>query len=472
MGSTNISYNYNNAMARMVGKDGIAETELSGLQKRALAIHKDLQKKREEKIIGFFDLPYDNLLVQAIMAIANDIKRNFENFVVIGIGGSSLGPACLQRALNHSFHNFLSSQGRRGRPRMFFLDNPDPDSVKGLMEALDLRTTGFNVISKSGGTAETLAIFMHIYNVVQRRFSKTALSKHFIVTTNPDRGYLREVAVADKLKTLPIPENVGGRFSVFSPVGLLPAAVAGINIKNLLSGAAEMDQKCSKPEIMSNPAYLNAAIHYLADTKKGKRISVMMPYSDALKDVAFWYRQLWAESLGKKMEKGKTVKHIGQTPVAALGAVDQHSQIQLYMDGPNDKIVTFLCTKKFRKECKVPRVFSSIEALDHLANQDLGTLLSNEYLATEYALTQNGRPNVSFTMEEINDFNMGALLYLFEVQTAFAAGLYKVNAFDQPGVEQGKNATHTLMGRKSKEDRARMKQFKAYIKERKKYKCL
>ncbi|HPB32217.1 MAG TPA: glucose-6-phosphate isomerase, partial [Candidatus Sumerlaeota bacterium] len=359
-----ISYDYGSAMAAMVGEEhGVTEQEIKALQARTSAIHDDLAQKRKDGELGFFDLPYDNLLVQAITAISSDIRRNFENFVVVGIGGSCLGPMCLHHALNHSCHNDLPVAKRRNRPRLYFLDNPDPDMVKDLLDTLDLRTTAFNIISKSGSTPETMAIFMHIYNVVQRRFSKTALSKHFIVTTDPDKGMLRDVAIQDKMKTLPIPSNVGGRFSVFSPVGLLPAAVSGINIKGLLEGAAAMDKSCFRPDLSKSMAYLNAAIHYIADQKKKKPMSVMMPYSSALRTVSDWYTQLWAESLGKRFDLNGREVFVGQTPIKALGAVDQHSQIQLYTEGPNDKITTFVHVRKFAQECKAVKVFHTLEDL-------------------------------------------------------------------------------------------------------------
>ena len=273
------------------------------------------------------------------------------------------------------------------------------------------------------------------------------------------------------IKTFDIPPYVGGRYSVLSAVGLLPAAVAVINGKEVLAGAAAMDQRCSKPDLMSNPAYLNAALHYIADTKKGKTISVMMPYSYSLSGFAQWYCQLWAESLGKRVNTAGKIVNVGQTPIGAIGATDQHSQVQLYIEGPNNKIITFIGVKKFRTECKVPRVFPQVETLNHLADGDLANLLNNELLATEFALEKNSRPSVKFTLAELTPENIGALLYLYEVQTAFAGRLYGINAFDQPGVEEGKQTTHALMGRKTKQDKEKIKEFKAYQKERKKYKC-
>jgi glucose-6-phosphate isomerase len=466
-----ISFDYNNAMSCMVGdKHGIQEKELKELDKHAAEAHQEIQRQRTEKLTGIFDLPYDTLLVQAIMAIANEIRRSFENFVVIGTGGAHLGPRCLCQALTTSHHNFLSGAARKHIPRIFFLNNPDPDEVKGLLDSLDLRSTAFNIISKSGDTMDTMSIFMHVYNVVQRRFSKGALSKHFIITTGSEKGLIREVAVADKLKTLSIPENVNERFSVFSPVGLLPAAVANINIKDLLSGAIAMDKQCSKPELMENPAYLSGAIHYLAQTKKGKNISVMMPYSSALGAVGEWYCHLCAESLAKKTNARGN--HSGQTPITALGSAAQHSLMHLFLQGPNDKIFTFLELKKFEKECPIPRVFPTIEALNHLTEQDLAVLLNHELVAAEFTLARHERPSVKLSLGEINAMNIGALLYFLELQTVFTAGLYHVNGFEQPQRDEVETLTHALLGLKTPECKDLLKNFKAETKEKKKHKCL
>jgi glucose-6-phosphate isomerase len=471
MGSMKISFDYNNAMSCVVGdKHGIQDKELKELNKLAAEAHQEIQRQRNEKLTGIFDLPYDTLLVQAIMAIGNEIRRSFENFVVIGTGGASLGPRCLCQALTASYHNFLPAAERKHTPRIFFLNNPDPDEVKGLLDALDLRNTAFNIISKSGDTMETLSIFMHVYNVVQRRFSKGALSKHFIITTGSEKGLIRDVAVADKLKTLSIPENVNERFSVFSPVGLLPAAVADINIKDLLSGAIAMDKQCSKYELSGNPAYMSGAIHYLAHTKKGKNISVMMPYSSALEAVGEWYKLVCAESLARKSNaKGN---HSGQTSMTAVGSAVHHSLMPLFLQGPNDKIFTFLELKKFEKECAVPRVFPAIEALNHLTEQDLSVLLNNELLAAEYILARHERPSVKLSLGEINALNIGALLYFLELQTAFSSCLYHVNGFEESQAGEVETLTHALLGMKTPECKELLKSFKAETKEKKKHKCL
>jgi len=255
---------------------------------------------------------------------------------------------------------------------------------------------------------------------------------------------------------------VGGRFSVFSSVGLLPAAVVGIDIEELLAGAAYMNEICTTSDLFQNPAYLNATLQYLAD-KKGKPMSVMMPYADSLKEIADWYRQLWAESLGKRVSlDGKTV-HVGPTPIKALGATDQHSQMQLYIEGPFDKVITLIGVKDFGAEAKIPKAYKEIGELGYLGGHSLKGLLQAEMLATEMALTKNNRMNCTITLSEVNAFTIGQLLQMLMIQTAFAGGLYNIDPFDQPGVEHGKQYAYGLMGRKGYE--GKKKEVEEYLKQ-------
>lgn len=252
------------------------------------------------------------------------------------------------------------------------------------------------------------------------------------------------------IKCFRIPPNVGGRFSALTPVGLIPAALAGVDIKALVHGAAEMTKICDNDNLLQNPAFIFAAVHYLY-MKRGKNISVMMSYSNKLRDLADWYRQLWAESLGKRFDVNGNVVEVGQTPVKALGATDQHSQVQLYVEGPNDKVITFLEVEKFEHNEPLHNHFPQIKEFDYFEGKTLGQLLNYEKQATELALTNNQRPNLTIKFSEVSPENIGAFFFLLEAATAFAGELLEINAFDQPGVEQGKIATYALMGRKGYE---------------------
>ena len=449
----NITFDFNNMMADVVGEEqGITEAMIQNLSKDIYRVDKELKQKREGGELPFFNLPYQDELVKEIEAFAKELKPHFDNFVVLGIGGSALGTIALQTALTSPFHNLLSKAKRNGAPRLFVADNIDPDQFKALLDLLDPRLTVCNVISKSGETAETMSQFLIMKEWFNKKLTKEEIKDHVIITTDKKTGNLREIVEKENYRDFVIPPGVGGRFSVLTPVGLLPAAVVGIDIAQLLAGAGYMDTICKGNNVWENPAYMNGTLHYLADVRKRKHISVMMPYAAALKDVADWYRQLWAESLGKKNSlTGETVR-IGPTPVKALGVTDQHSQLQLYIEGPYDKVITFLTADQYREEVPISDLYPEMDGVGYLGGHTLNELIHAEQRATELALTRNQRLNCTINLPAINPFTVGQLLYMIEVQTAFIGGLYCINPFDQPGVEDGKQYACGIMGRRGYED--------------------
>jgi len=264
---------------------------------------------------------------------------------------------------------------------------------------------------------------------------------------------LRQLADQEGYKTFVVPDDVGGRFSIFSAVGLLPFALVGIDIDEIINGIKDMDLALKNTDIMENIAAQNALIHFLMDTKKGKNLSVMMPYSSRLKYVSDWYVQLWAESLGKEVNKNGEKVNCGPTPLKALGATDQHSQIQLYNEGPNDKVINFIRVEEFDNVVEVPKIFD-YTGIGYLGGKTINELINAEADSTKVALTDFERPNVTITVPKVNGYYVAQLLYLLEVQTAIAGELYNVDTFNQPGVEQAKNYTYALMGRAGYEDSA------------------
>lgn len=436
------NFDFNNCMSDAIGcEQGIRYEDIDVLKSRVASIHANLQARRKTDI-GFYDLPYDEKLLKEILSLSKELAGRFENIVVLGIGGSSLGGRAVFNAICHPYHNLLPREKRRGL-KIFFCDNIDPDSFKPLLETLNLKKTLFNVITKSGETAETVAQFMVITNFLQKKVGKK-YREHIVITTDPSKGGLRRIANEEGFKTLPVPPNVGGRYSVFSAVGLFPSLMAGVDIKKLLAGARRMDEMSNTPDIWKNPAYMSAIIQYLA-YKKGKIISVIMPYSNALRDFSEWYIQLWAESLGKNTT--------GPTPIKAIGTTDQHSQLQLFMEGPYDKIITFIEIEKFKNKMPIPKVFKKIEDIAYLGGHTMEGLFKAEELATKIALTKNKRMNCTISIPEINPFVMGQLFFFFEAQTAFAGGLFEANPFDQPGVEEGKKLTYGIMGKNGYEEK-------------------
>ncbi len=448
-----VRLDYTNALADAVGaEDGVSVAELAEMASRTAAAVANLQRLRQNGQAEWLDLPSQREVAERVVAEADRLAARCDDFVVLGIGGSALGAIALQTALHHPYYNQLPAERRGNRPRIYVLDNVDPDLVAGVLDLLDLKRTVFNVVTKSGSTGETMAQL----GIVRDRLAKVvggAAAEHVVATTDPSHGDLRRLAEREGYLTFDIPPTVGGRFSVLSPVGLLPAAVSGADVRELLAGAAEADGYCRSADLWANPAALNAAILYCL-YQRGKRITVMMPYSQRLRDVADWFRQLWAESLGKtKTVDGQTI-HVGPTPVKALGVTDQHSQVQLYMDGPADKVFNFVGVERFAETVEIPPSDLGLSSLDYLGGHTLNELINAERLATVLALTANRRPNCTFLLPEVNPFTVGQLLYLLEVQTALIGDLFGIDPFDQPGVEAGKVATYALLGRPGYEQQA------------------
>ena len=390
--------------------------------------------------LGFLTLPENHELVDEISTYAKAIRNRYDAYVHIGIGGSALGPIALQNSLVDSYYNLDD------KPKMFFPDNVDPDWLDELLKHIDVSKTLFHIVSKSGGTAETAATMLYFVKFLKEKLGDS-FYKNLLFTTDPVDGLLNQIAREYPIKCFRIPPNVGGRFSVLTAVGLISAAVAGINIKELMAGAHKMAEICQKEDLEKNPAFIFAAVHYLY-MKKGKNISVMMPYSNKIRDLADWYCQLWAESLGKKVDNENNIVETGQTPVKALGTTDQHSQVQLYVEGPNDKVITFLEVEKFKENQPLENHFEYIPEFDYLNGKTLGELINSEKQATEIALTNNQRPNITIKFPKVNANTIGQFFMLLETATAFTGGLLNINTFNQPGVEEGKIATYALMGRK------------------------
>ena len=285
-------------------------------------------------MMGWTELAYNQKeVVEDIIATAKVVKKKFDYFVVLGIGGSALGPMAMFQALCHLHHNDLPKSKRKA-PKFYVEDNVDPERMKALLDVIDVKKTMFNVITKSGSTSETMTQYLIINDILKKALGDDA-KNHIIATTSAAKGNLIKIAKQEGYKTFYIPDGVGGRFSELCPVGLLPAAVLGINIKAVLEGAKKMDKMCAKKDFKKNPALMAAILQYLA-INKGNNISVMMPYADGLKLMADWYAQLWGESLGKAIDLNGNKVNAGQTPVKSLGVTDQHSQVQLYTEGPFD----------------------------------------------------------------------------------------------------------------------------------------
>lgn len=445
-----IRFDYNNMMSEFVGeREGFSAKDLEGIAGLCEKAFREVQDNRGTDMTGWMKLPYEQEeIVADILKTAEEVRKNFECFVVLGIGGSALGPIAVQQALTHLHYNDLPAE-KRGGPRFYVEDNVDPERMAALLDVINVEKTAFNVVTKSGATSETMTQYLIIMDLLKKKLGKNAAS-HVIATTDAKKGNLVKIVREEGLKSYVIPDGVGGRFSELCPVGLLPAAVLGIDIRAMLEGAKEMDRICAKEDIKENPALMFAALSYLA-MQRGKNISVMMPYADSLKFIADWYCQLWAESLGKSVDNAGKEVFVGQTPVKALGVTDQHSQVQLYTEGPFDKVTTFLGVENYRTTVEIPEGCADIPDVHFLCGHTMNELITAERLATEYALLKAERLNETILLPEVNAHYVGQLLYFFEMQTAYAGAMLGINTYNQPGVEEGKNATYALLGKKGYE---------------------
>ena len=402
--------------------------------------------------MGFFNLPYASETLARTRELADGYGQWFENVVILGIGGSALGARTLRDALLGPLWNEKNNEARDHFPRIYVLDNVDPHTVRGLLAHIDIRRTLFNVISKSGSTAETMALYLVFEGLLIAEVGPEKARGHFLFTTDPSEGPLRAIAEAEGVPSLPIPADVGGRFSVLSPVGLLPAAVAGIDVEALLAGAATIDDRCRTPVLGENPAGLMATLLHTAHSESGASIHVMMPYSDRLRSFSAWFQQVWAESLGKAHDLAGNVVHTGPTPLPAVGVTDQHAQVQLFMEGPRDKVVMFLAVTgaagaSGEGDLEIAGHRSAMASVGYLGGHGLGALLDAERRATAEALRRGGRPSMTFEIETLDAKSLGELFMLMSIATVYAGALYGINPLDQPGVELGKKLTYGLMGR-------------------------
>ena len=453
-----IKLDVNPMFREFTGEHAIPRAELDSMLPELKKAHAAVEAGRGKGMQGWMDLPYNqDEILTAIENTAARVRKEFEAFVVLGIGGSALGPAAVQQALNHLHYNELPAE-KRGGPRLYIEDNVDPERMASLLDVIDLKKTCFNVITKSGGTAETMSQYLIITDALKKAVGDD-YKRHIIITTSQTKGFLIKIAQREGYETFYIPDGVGGRFSELCPVGLIAAAVTGIDIRGLIAGAKDMDQRCASDDAYQNPALMDAGLMVLA-MRHGVNMSVMMPYADSLKLMADWYAQLWAESLGKNETLDGEKCHVGQTPIKTLGVTDQHSQLQLYTEGPFDKALTLLKVESFRATTAIPHGCDDIPTIAFLGGKSHNQLIEAERKGTEYALYKSGRMSQTITLPEVNANTVGQLIYFFELVTAYSGALLNINTFNQPGVEESKIAAYAVMGYESDIHTAKREEMK------------
>jgi glucose-6-phosphate isomerase len=395
---------------------GVPEDALDRLDDRVRDAHERIVAGMTGDEFGYAALNLPKTADPAAIEQAVEPFADSDVLLNVGIGGSALGAATLVDALG-------------GDLDAYFLDNVDPEHVTALLQDVDLARTAVHVVSRSGTTAETLANFLVVRDAMDE--AGVDWTERTFVTTGPE-GNLRDLADEHDLPALDAPEGVPGRFSALSTVGLPAAALAGHDVDAILAGARE-GRGALTGSLFDCPAYAYGATAYALDVR-GAGVNAMMPYAESLETFAEWFAQLWAESLGKD--------GLGQTPARALGATDQHSQLQLYRAGPRDKLVTLVRARE-RDDRGIPD--TELEGLDYLAGGSLGELLDAEFEATEASLAESGVPNVRVELPRIDERSLGRLLYDFEAACILAGELYGVETFTQPAVEWGKDAARGLL---------------------------
>lgn len=438
-----IAFDYTNLMADVVGEAGIDEAALAAIRPGVQAAVGDLLDLARDEETRFVNLPDAD--ITGLLEAASRIREGIDDFVVLGIGGSSLGSRAIYRALVRPFTGKLRNGSPRVGPRMHVVENVDPVTLADLLESLDLERTAFNVVTKSGNTIETMSAFFIVRDRLIERFGIEGYRRRMFATTDPSRGALRSVVREDGLTSFDVPPGVGGRFSVLSAVGLLPLAVAGLDVTALLRGAREARDHAYEDDLERNMAAMFAATQVLL-YNRGIHDVVLMPYSDALTDTSAWFVQLWAESLGKPTA-GTVRSAVGPTPIAALGTNDQHSQLQLFMEGPANKNLVFLELKDDPTGQSAPATRAVCSSLGHLGGHQLAEIQRAELEGVRAGLAEVHRPTSTFVFDALTAETLGAFLMTMEAATSFAGSLFGVDPFDQPGVELAKRYAHGLLGR-------------------------
>jgi len=429
-----ITFDYTNVLDTAVGAHGIPEASLMAAVSAGQRAVDAVDAAHKAGKLGFANLPNAEKPLRQVLDFAKEHEH--KNIVIVGIGGSALGPAALESALSPA----------NASRKLVVLDNIDPDFIAGSLSTLNPADTFVNVIAKSGVTAETMATFAIVKKWMNDALGPARTRERFAVTTDPEKGDLLAIARQERFPTFEIPRNVGGRFSVLTPVGTLPAALLGLDVEGLMRGAAQTEEQ-SRRQFAENPALVAAFVQWILDHQYRKSILVLFPYSQALWKFSFWFKQLWGESLGKKLDRREHEVFSGQTPTAALGVTDQHSQLQLFIEGRNDKSFLFWAVRDFKEPLPISHPYGNHDSMAYLEKRTLAELFTAERQATEMAITQAGRPNSTIYIDRVDAPAVGSLIMFSQYMTAYAGEFYDVDAFDQPGVEYGKKLTFCLMNR-------------------------
>lgn len=450
---SSLKLDYTNCLASSIGAThGLTDQEIDTLVAKFPKHHENIEELRASGESAFFDLPYQDL--GQLDGLVKQHKGKWENLVVIGTAGATIGVSCISSALCPEHWNLLTATARKKGPRLFVLDNADPQSAADLFTVIDPKKTLFYVVSRSGNTAETNGVFMWLAELLKKKCGKTSLPKQVVIAGDPERPGLLDIAKQEKIPTLDLPPNLSGRFSILHACTLFPAALMGIDHKGLLAGAADMDKRCRHDQAMENPAYMHSLIHYLLTRKRRKTLHATMAFSNRLNGFVDWYSHLLAVSLGKMLNKKGKAVHVGPSPAQACGPAGCYGQMQLYQEGPFDKVTTFITVRDHKAEIEIPDSYGDQEAMAYLGGKNASTIIDQAYIGAAHVITAAGRPNMTIDMDDVSPESLGGLCYMMQLSTVMSAELYGIDAFDQPGVDLNKQSIFAQLGRAGFEDKA------------------
>lgn len=436
MADNKFIYDYSNLFSDKIGTpNGINIDEITRINDKInMAYAQVFENPTAEHQIIYDCL--ENIDLQKIKELALAVRDSCDNFVIFGIGGSSLGASALFEALCVPNYNELPREKRRA-PKFYVVDSIAPAGFLGLMNFLDLNKTIFCVVSKSGKTTETMAQFFYAREMCEKQFGDK-WGEHFVVLTDEADNFLNNYADKFGLKKLFIPVKLGGRYSVLSAVGMFPAAVLGYDVEAIIDGAKQMLAAGRERDVFGNAPLLSAVCNFI-NYQKGKNMCVVVPYSAKLSVFDDWFCQLWGESIGRNKNRAGQdltgVARVGQTPIQVTGPSVQHSQFQLYLEGPDDKIFTFLGVQNCGIDGALPAELDELFGQNVSEGKTFGDLLNIERQASTLALTEFHKPSETITIERLNEQSMGKLMMFFILKMLFTGALLNITPFGQPAVE-------------------------------------
>lgn len=433
-----LEFNFKFALKSAIGDNGLEEMEIRSMENTLSQARKNLYRSRKKGEIGFYDEITNGSMVSEVKQTADRMfSSGCDTLYVFGMGGSSLAAIFIKESMEGIFNKKFAGKGKG--INIIFSENIDPAYLHNNFSGIDIKKTVFCFVSKSAGTIEVVSQFFIVKEMLEK--ASLNLKDHLIFITDRDSGFLRKYADENGITALDIAKNIGGRYSIVTAGTLFPAYIMGFDIDKFLHGAVSYrDQVLNNNIFENNPVYTMASVIYLFYKRKGRNIFVINSYSDYLREFSRWFRQLFAESLGKDL--------ISPTPVTATGATDQHSQLQLYMQGPQDKLIGFFCLNDYGHELKVNS--KGYDDFKYLDGKNLSTLLLNELKGVELALAINKRPSFRVTLDRLDEFTIGELAFMCMEMVPVLGLILGINPFDQPGVEKGKKFAYLLMGRQDK----------------------